>query len=146
MALGKNIKHLRGGRTREEIAALTNGAIDPGTIAALEARDSKSSQFAAALAAALTVPLEKLLSDGDPKQIFSENPVPGLSTQRPATNKWPFNVPFKRYEDLPDDKKRDLDLVVVSFIRGPFPSPSQNQRAQLHPRRKQPDTRQLVLV
>lgn len=65
MALGKNLKKAREakGLSQEALSALTNGVVSQGAIAALEGRDSKSSQFTTVLAKALDVG-ERELMDG----------------------------------------------------------------------------------
>lgn len=64
MALGNNLKKLREDRglSQDELSTLTNGAVSQGTISALEKRDSASSEFAVALAAALKVSVNELLT------------------------------------------------------------------------------------
>lgn len=64
MALGKNIKRFREekGLKQEGLSALTGGVASQVAISVLERRDSKSSRFTAALAQALGVSTEELIS------------------------------------------------------------------------------------
>lgn len=66
MALGQNIKRLREaqGLTQDELAVKAGGKVTQGIIAALEKRDSKASQYAAHIAAALGVSVDELLAGG----------------------------------------------------------------------------------
>lgn len=68
MALGQNIKRLREaqGLTQDELAVKAGGKVTQGIIAALEKRDSKASQYAAHIAAALGVSVDELLAGGGP--------------------------------------------------------------------------------
>lgn len=80
MALGARIRALRlqRGWTLERLAAESD--VDVGTISALENRDSSRSKFAPALARALGVPLEELLSADELVRVEGSPPRSG---QRP---------------------------------------------------------------
>lgn len=62
MALGRRIKALREskGLSQEALSKLTNGLVSQGAISALEKRDSESSRYTTALAAALGVSVTEL--------------------------------------------------------------------------------------
>jgi transcriptional regulator with XRE-family HTH domain len=82
MALGKKILKLREakGLTQDALAKLTgwsedtpNIGVSQGAISALEKRDSESSKHATALAKALGVSIDALLSDSPPANTASDN-------------------------------------------------------------------------
>lgn len=79
MALGKQIKRYRAalGLTLEQLEARTGVGV--GTIAALEARDSERSKYAARLAAGLGLSLEQLLDEAAqyPPDVVLANPGGG---------------------------------------------------------------------
>lgn len=84
MALGQNIKRLREAQdlTQEELAVKAGGKVTQGIIAALEKRDSKASQYAARIAAALGVSVDELLTgEGKPSK-ESMAPTCGLFLAR----------------------------------------------------------------
>lgn len=64
MALGQNIKRLREAQnlTQDQLAAKAGGKVTQGIVAALEKRDSRASQYAAPIAAALGVSVDDLIS------------------------------------------------------------------------------------
>lgn len=82
MALGQNIKKARTAKklSQDDLSALTGGLVSQGAISALEKRDSSTSEHAPALAKALGVSLEELITgeikNSQKSQRFSaEEPV-----------------------------------------------------------------------
>ena len=63
MSLGKNVRKLREARGWEQKDLALASGVSNGTISAIEVRDSKRSAVAPALARALGVTLEQLMSD-----------------------------------------------------------------------------------
>lgn len=77
MTLGENIRHLRAERgwTLEQLSE--RAGVEVGTLSALETRKSTRSKYAAKIAVALGVPLERLLAEGNDRQaIGAQSPPP----------------------------------------------------------------------
>lgn len=92
MALGKNIAHLRktAGMTRPELARRI-GLDNAQVIYALETRDSARSDYAPALAAALGVPLEALLT----QDLTQYTPAPPPDDPEANQERAPYQVDVK---------------------------------------------------
>lgn len=78
MSLGKNVKKLREARGWEQKDLALASGVSNGTISAIEVRDSKRSVVAPALARALGVTLEQLMSDD------MDALAPGAPTHEPS--------------------------------------------------------------
>lgn len=110
MSLGKNVRKLREARGWEQKDLALASGVSNGTISAIEVRDSKRSAVAPALARALGVPLEQLMSD----DMDALAPAPTPSTTAPAlaapssvTLEQALEVVARSLNDLPD-AQRDL--------------------------------------
>lgn len=75
MALGQNLRRLRQARnlTQTQLSDRTGGLVSQGAIAALEKRDSTSSNFATALATALGVSINELLGAESPQNVVAKH-------------------------------------------------------------------------
>lgn len=83
MALGQNIKRLREAQdlTPDELAVKAGGKVTQGIVAALETRDSRASQYAARIAAALGVSVDELLTG---ESQASKQAAPALNPKQQA--------------------------------------------------------------
>lgn len=82
MSLGKNVRKLREARGWEQKDLALASGVSNGTISAIEVRDSKRSAVAPALARALGVTLEQLMSDD--MDALAPAPIPEPSSLVPA--------------------------------------------------------------
>ncbi|WP_427183556.1 helix-turn-helix domain-containing protein [Bordetella bronchialis] len=112
MALGKKIRALREGRgwTLEQLSDASG--VEVGTISALEVRDSQRTKFAGALAAALGVALDDLVSDGEVQVAAPAHPG------RSGEAAWPFTASIADFEKLRPADRKALDKTLTAFISG----------------------------
>lgn len=120
MALGQNIKRLREaqGLTREELAVKTGGKVTQGIITALEKRDSKASQYAAQIAAALGVSVDVLLTgEGQPVEKPS---APTLTPKHQALLGLFDGLTQRQQEDLIrelQEKKQQNEELLTELLK-----------------------------
>jgi len=131
MAIGKQIRLLREqlGLTLEQLSELSG--VELGTISALELRDSKRTQFAGPLAAALGVTIEQLSSDGPPGSLTESAPS-GRAPKVAATSaKWPFKrVSLEQVAALPPALLEDIeDYIEMKIAKAKPPKGGQNKQA-----------------
>lgn len=123
MSLGKNIRARREalGWTLEDLA--DRSGVELGTISALEVRGSTRSKFAGALAAALGVTVDQLLSDGTitsvpvprPRTVASRVPVAGYAQL--GDNGWYEEVQMLGSEGYVETHSSDPDAYALK-VRG----------------------------
>ena len=108
MSLGKNVRKLREARGWEQKDLALASGVSNGTISAIEVRDSKRSAVAPALARALGVTLEQLMSD-DMDALAPDAPThePSNAAPSPVTLEQALKVVARSLNDLPD-AQRDL--------------------------------------
>lgn len=120
MALGQNIKRLREaqGLTQDELAVKAGGKVTQGIIAALEKRDSKASQYAANIAAALGVSVDALLTgEGQPPE---RSAVPALNPKQQALLGLFDGLTQRQQEDLIrelQEKKQQNEELLTELLK-----------------------------
>lgn len=112
MSLGKNVRKLREARGWEQKDLARASGVSNGTISAIEVRDSKRSAVAPALARALGVTLEQLMSEDMDALVPAPIPEPSNVAPAPAapsqvTLAQALEVVARSLNDLPD-AQRDL--------------------------------------
>lgn len=131
MAIGKQIRFHRErlGLTLEQLSELSG--VELGTISALEVRDSKRTQFAGPLAAALGVTIEQLSSDGPPGG--ASETAGDARSAKPGTpgTKWPFKrVSLEQVATLPPAILEDIeDYLEMKIAKAKPPKGGQNKQA-----------------
>lgn len=122
MAIGKQVRKYRkkAGWTLERLAELSG--VETGTIGALEARDSKRSEYFPALAKAFGLSLEQMADETTDHPL---NIING-SVQRAAINALepgrPYLWPFKdlkphEWDLLNDDERQNVETIALMLIR-----------------------------
>lgn len=120
MALGQNIKRFREAQdlTQDELAVKSGGKVSQGIIAALENRDSKASQYAARIAAALGVSVDELLTDeGQPP---ANPPAPVLNPKQQALLGLFDGLTQRQQEDLIrelQEKKQQNEELLTELLK-----------------------------
>lgn len=128
MALGKQIRFHRErlGLTLEQLSE--RSGVELGTISALENRDSKRTQFAAPLAAALGLTIEALSSEGPPGEPAQQSSAAPGPTK---TAKWPFKrVSLEQMAALSPALLEDIeDYIEMKIAKAVPPKGGQNKQA-----------------
>lgn len=121
MALGHNIKRLREaqGLTQEELAVKAGGKVTQGIVAALEKRDSKASQYAARIAAALGVSVDELLTGESqpPNQSAASALAPRQQAFLALLNGLTEGQQEEEFRRLQDQKQQNEELLTELLKR-----------------------------
>lgn len=124
MSLGKNVRKLREAKGWEQKDLATASGVSNGTISAIEVRDSKRSAVAPALARALGVTLEQLLSDDmdavPSLPLVAATPAPsGGASCSGVTLDEALEVVAQALSQVPADKRQTLLGVLATYSSQP---------------------------
>lgn len=121
MSLGKNVRKLREARGWEQKDLAAASGVSNGTISAIEVRDSRRSAVAPALARALGVTLEQLMSDdmdthaaAQPSAAPAHLLAPGGPTLEQA-----LEVLSASLNELPDERRELAAQHLQTLARAP---------------------------
>jgi transcriptional regulator with XRE-family HTH domain len=135
MGIGKRLKHYRqkAGWTLDDLCEVSG--VEPGTISALENRDSNSSMYFLPLAKAFGLSLEQLADEGTDWPIKYEKP--GHDPTHNANDrgpKMPYGWPFKRIEPAQYNRLNPRECEILENMIDLFlkdrDDPKQSEPAQ----------------
>lgn len=135
MSTGKQIRHYRQ-KAKWKLEQLSDASgVDVGTISALEVRDSKRSQFFAAIAKAFGLSVEQLADESADYELVNlsdPNPIGSTSIQlnhagRDLPYGWPFSERIKpwQYNELSQLQKEEIEKYVILQLNAREPPAEQ---------------------
>lgn len=125
MGIGKQIRHYRdkAGWTLDDLCEASG--VEPGTISALENRDSNSSRFFLPIAKAFGLTLEELADASVDHELRIAVPVEAAAIPLPAREPskpylWPFDnatITPDRYASLSKDERKGIENTILLFLK-----------------------------